>query len=63
MIINDMILPLMIIDHAQMSGLDGSESPPPSLCPPSPSPTATSQNQVMVMKITFSNGSANVSFQ
>ena len=29
-----------------MSGLDGSESPPPSMCPPSPSPATTTQTQV-----------------
>ena len=40
---------LKLYDHAddQMSGLDGSESPPPSLCPPSPPPSATTaQTQV-----------------
>merc|ERR1719507_2361479 len=34
----------------QMSGLDGSESPPPSLCPPSPSPASTTaQNQAQTI--------------
>jgi len=33
----------------QMSGLDGSESPPPSMCPPSPSPATTTQTQAQTI--------------